>query len=58
MLDRRRFLLITQSWMVAAAAVLGILTLEHHVTPWMLLAFTFLLGLGAVMKGSRQLQLV
>src|SRR6476660_6776329 len=49
LVDRRRFLLITQSWMVVAAALLGILTLEHFVTPWMLLLFTFILGLGAVM---------
>src|SRR5712671_7195515 len=42
LVDRRRFLLITQSWMVAASAVLGILTLEHHVTPWTLLVFTFI----------------
>ncbi len=48
--DRRRFLLITQSWMVVAAAVLGVLTLYHQVTPWMLLLFTFILGLGAVMN--------
>src|SRR6058998_4147165 len=48
LVDRRRFLLITQSWMVAASAVLGILTLLKVVTPWSLLAFTFLLGLGAV----------
>ena len=52
MVDRRRFLLITQSWMVAAAGVLGVLTLSHHVTPWMLLLFTFILGLGAVMNLS------
>jgi len=50
LVDRRRFLLITQSWMVAASAVLGIVTLLNLVTPWMLLAFTFLLGLGAVMN--------
>ena len=50
MVDRRRFLLITQSWMVGAAGVLGVLTLYHHVTPWMLLLFTFILGLGAVMN--------
>jgi len=50
LVDRRRFLLITQSWMVVAAAILGILTLEHQVTPWMLLLFTFILGLGAVMN--------
>src|SRR5437870_4735007 len=39
LVDRRRFLLITQSWMVAASAVLGILTLLKVVTPWTLLAF-------------------
>ena len=50
LVDRRRFLLITQGWMVGAAALLGILTLLHVVTPWLLLAFTFLLGLGAVMN--------
>ena len=50
LVDRRRFLLITQSWMVVAAALLGILTLEHFVTPWMILVFTFILGLGAVMN--------
>ncbi len=50
MVDRRRFLLITQSWMVVAAALLGILTLENYVTPWMILLFTFILGLGAVMN--------
>jgi MFS family permease len=48
--DRRRLLLFTQSWMVVAAAALGILTLLGHVTPWILLGFTFLLGLGAVMN--------
>ena len=50
LVDRRRFLLITQSWMVVAAGVLGVLTLDHQVTPWMLLLFTFILGLGAVMN--------
>jgi MFS family permease len=50
MVDRRRFLLITQVWMVAAAALLGIFTLLGTVTPWILLLFTFVLGLGAVMN--------
>jgi MFS family permease len=50
MVDRRRLLLITQGWMVAAAALLGIFTLLGHVTPWILLGFTFVLGLGAVMN--------
>jgi len=36
MVDRRRFLLATQGWMVVAAALLGILTLRHAVTPWTL----------------------
>ena len=50
LVDRRRFLLITQGWMVGAAALLGVLTLLHVITPWILLGFTFLLGLGAVMN--------
>ncbi len=50
LVDRRRLLLVTQTWMVLAAAALGLLTLLGMVTPWVLLAFTFLLGIGAVMN--------
>jgi MFS family permease len=50
MIDRRKLLLITQWWMVAAAAALGILVILGALTPWSLLFFTFLLGLGAVMN--------
>jgi len=50
MVDRRRFLLLTQGWMVLASATLGILTVACRVGPWTLLLFTFLLGLGAVMN--------
>jgi len=50
MVDRRRFLLITQAWMALAAALLGMFTLLEHMTPWILLLFTFVLGLGAVMN--------
>ena len=50
MVDRRRLLLFTQSWMIVAAAALGVLTLLNAVTPWLLLAFTFVMGLGAVMN--------
>ena len=50
MVDRRRFLLITQAWMVVAAGLLGIFTLLGSITPWILLLFTFVLGLGAVMN--------
>jgi MFS family permease len=50
MVDRRRLLLFTQSWMIVAAVALGVLSLFDAVTPWILLAFTFLMGLGAVMN--------
>jgi MFS family permease len=48
--DRRKFLLFTQGLMVAAATVLGVMTLTRTVTPQILLVFTFLLGVGAVMN--------
>ena len=48
--DRRKFLIFTQSWMAAAAALLGVLTLLGHISPWLLIGFTFLLGLGAAMN--------
>ncbi len=35
---------------MAAAAALGVLTLLHAVTPWTLLVFTLILGVGAVMN--------
>lgn len=50
MVDRRKFLLVTQASMVGAATVLGILTITGRVTPQLLLTFTFLLGAGAVMN--------
>lgn len=48
--DRRKFLLFTQGSMVAAAFILGILTITSRCTPSLLLIFTFLLGAGAVMN--------
>ena len=50
LVDRRRFLLITQGWMVVAAGALGVLSLTENVTPWILLLFTLILGFGAVMN--------
>src|SRR6185437_14261513 len=50
MVDRRKFLLFTQSSMVAAALILGILTITSTCTPALLLFFTFLLGAGAFMN--------
>jgi MFS family permease len=48
--DRRKFLLATQTSMVAAAAILGVLTITGTVNPALLLVLTFLLGAGAVMN--------
>jgi MFS family permease len=45
--DRRRILLLTQLWMLAAAAILGMMTVLEVTTPWALLGLTFLLGIGA-----------
>ncbi|MBI2682394.1 MAG: MFS transporter [Acidobacteriales bacterium] len=50
MVDRRKLLLITQSCMVFAAATLGFITVRGLCTPWPLLVFTLLLGIGAVMN--------
>ncbi len=48
--DRRKLLLFTQTWMVLAAATLGGLTLAGLVTPPLLLLCTFLMGFGAVLN--------
>ena len=50
MVDRRKLLLLTQTWMVLAAAGLGVLTLAGKVTPELLLVFTLLMGIGAVLN--------
>ncbi len=50
LVDRRRLLLVTQAWMLVAAAVLGLLTVTEGVTPWALLILTFVLGIGAAMN--------
>lgn len=50
MADRRRLLLFAHGWMLAAAALLGSLTLLVGMTAWGLLAFTFLLGLGSALN--------
>ena len=50
MVDRRKLLLFTQTWMVLAAAGLGVLTLAGKVTPTLLLLFTLLMGVGAVLN--------
>jgi MFS family permease len=46
-LDRRRLLLAAQTWMIVTAATLGALTVAGATTPWVLLAYTFAMGVGA-----------
>jgi MFS family permease len=46
LVDRRHFLLITQTLMLVAAAALGALAIAGLVTPWVLLALVFALGIG------------
>lgn len=48
--DRRRILLVTQSWMLLAAAGLSAATFAGWITPWSLLLFTALLGFGAALN--------
>jgi predicted MFS family arabinose efflux permease len=49
LVDRRRFLLVSQGVMLAAAAALGALALAGLVTPWTLLALIFALGVGTAL---------
>src|SRR3989442_1325656 len=44
--DRRRLLLVTQAWMLVAAAALGVCTVLGRTGPWLLLSLTFCMGLG------------
>jgi MFS family permease len=49
-IDRRKLLLLSQTWMFVSITLLAILTLLGQVTPWLLLLFTFALGTGAAMN--------
>jgi len=46
LVDRRRLLIASQSFMLVAAAVLAALALAGLVTPWVLLALIFAVGVG------------
>ncbi len=48
--DRRRILIFWQAWMLASVAILAILTFAGWVSPFSLLAFTFLLNIGSAMN--------
>lgn len=49
--DRRRLMLIAQGIMIAVSVALALTTWAGHITPWMLLTFTFILGCGAALYG-------
>lgn len=49
--DRRRLILVTQSWMMVFAFLLAVLAFADKVTPGMLLGLTFALGLGTALNG-------
>ncbi|QJX48924.1 MFS transporter [Hymenobacter taeanensis] len=50
LVDRRKMLLLTQTWMAATALVLAAVTLIGYTTPWLLLTLTFMLGLGGALN--------
>src|SRR2546421_6835384 len=51
-LDRRQWLIVTQIWMVIVSAVLGVLTILGIISPGLLLALTFLFGVGTAAVGA------
>ena len=50
LIDRRRYLLLTQSWMLLASGLMGFLTYTEQMTPERLLACTFAMGLGVALN--------
>lgn len=50
-IDRRRLLLFTQTWMLCVAGLAGVLTLSRLMTPTLLLSTAFLMGLGEALNG-------
>lgn len=46
LVERRRILIVTQSWMFLVAVGLSVATLSGLITPWLLLAFIFCMGIG------------
>ena len=50
LVDKRRWLLGTQTWMMLSAAVMAYLTLTGQMTPWLLLIGSFYLSVGAALN--------
>lgn len=47
--DRRRFLLFSLSWLMVCAGILGVLTVTGNITAWGLLGMTLAMGTGMAM---------
>ncbi|MEO8244794.1 MAG: MFS transporter, partial [bacterium] len=47
--DRRRVMLIAQSFMLVVSVGLAVMAMEGWLTPWLLLGFTFLIGCGTAL---------
>ncbi len=48
--DRRRLLIFWQAWMLGSVAILSVLAFFGVISPWVLLALTFALNIGAAMN--------
>lgn len=48
--DRKKLLFWSQAWMMSMATLLGVLTYLNYASPWMLLGFTFAIGLGGAIS--------
>lgn len=53
-IDRRRYLILAQLWMLSVATLLALLAQLDMLGPWMLLVLTFALGTGAAMAMPAQ----
>ncbi|WP_147320727.1 MFS transporter [Hymenobacter lapidiphilus] len=50
LLDRRKLLILTQTWMALVALLLAGMAFGGFASPWLLLSLTFLLGLGGALN--------
>lgn len=50
-MDRRKIMLVAQTFMVLVSACLSLLAWQGLLSPWVLLSFTFLIGCGAAFNG-------
>ena len=48
--DRRKLLIFWQAWMLVSVTILAVFTFFGHISPWVLLGFTFALNIGSAMN--------